>query len=43
MGREAARAELERAEQAAIAALAPFGERGGVLADAARFVAWRDR
>jgi farnesyl diphosphate synthase len=43
MGREAARAELERAEQAAIAALAPFGERGGVLADAARFVARRDR
>lgn len=43
LGIEAARAELQKAEDAAIAALAPFGERGAVLADAARFVARRER
>jgi farnesyl diphosphate synthase len=43
MGLEAARAELNRAEDAAIAALAPFGERAGTLIEAARFVARRDR
>jgi len=43
IGLEAARQELGRAEAAAIAALAPFGDRGAVLSDAARFVARRDR
>jgi farnesyl diphosphate synthase len=43
MGLEAARAELNRAEQAAIDSLAPFGARAAVLAEAARFVARRDR
>jgi farnesyl diphosphate synthase len=43
MGIAAARAELKRAEQDAIDALAPFGERGAVLAEAARFVASRDK
>jgi farnesyl diphosphate synthase len=43
MGLEAARAELRRAEAAAIAALAPFGERADILIAAARFVANRDR
>lgn len=43
LGIQAARAELQKAEDAAIAALAPFGERGAVLADAARFVARRER
>ncbi|HEX2841475.1 farnesyl diphosphate synthase [Hyphomicrobium sp.] len=43
MGLEEARAELKRAEQAALDALAPFGARGAVLADAARFVVRRDR
>jgi farnesyl diphosphate synthase len=41
MGVEAARAELRRVEQAAIDALAPFGAKGEVLAEAARFVANR--
>lgn len=43
MGAEAARAELKRAEQAAVDALAPFGARAATLAEAARFVARRDR
>ena len=43
MGRDAARAELARAEASAIEALAPFGSRAGNLIDAARFVAARDR
>jgi farnesyl diphosphate synthase len=43
LGLDAARAELRRAEQAAIEALAPFGARAGTLAEAARFVARRDR
>lgn len=43
MGLAAARAELNRAEAAAIDALAPFGARAEVLAEAARFVARRDR
>jgi farnesyl diphosphate synthase len=43
MGLEAARAELRRAEQAAIDALAPFGDRAETLIEAARFVARRDR
>jgi farnesyl diphosphate synthase len=43
MGLEAARAELRRAEQAAIDALAPFGARAGTLIEAARFVASRKR
>ena len=43
MGREAARAELERVEQAAIAALRPFGPRAATLIEAAHFVASRNR
>jgi farnesyl diphosphate synthase len=43
MGLEAARAELSKAEQAAINALAPFGARAETLIEAARFVARRDR
>ncbi len=43
MGLEAARAELHRAEAAAVAALAPFGARAEPLVEAARFVARRDR
>jgi farnesyl diphosphate synthase len=43
MGIEAARAELRRVEQAAIAALAPFGARAEPLIEAARFVASRNR
>lgn len=42
MGIDAARAELRRAEEAAIAALDPFGARAGPLIDAARFVASRE-
>jgi farnesyl diphosphate synthase len=41
MGLEAARASLAKAEQAAVAALAPFGARGDVLRAAARFVSQR--
>ena len=41
MGLDAARAQLVEAEQAAIAALAPFGDRAAMLADAARFVRMR--
>lgn len=43
MGIEAARAELRRVEQAAVDALAPFGQRAGTLIEAARFVANRNR
>jgi farnesyl diphosphate synthase len=43
MGLEAARAELARVEQAAIDAVEPFGARGEVLAEAARFVARREK
>ena len=43
LGIEAARAELQKAEREAIAALAPFGARGEMLAEAARFVARRER
>jgi farnesyl diphosphate synthase len=43
MGIEEARAELRRAEQAAVDALAPFGAKAEVLIEAARFVARRDR
>jgi len=43
MGLDATRAELNRAEQAAIDALAPFGARAETLIEAARFVARRDR
>ncbi|WP_295557920.1 polyprenyl synthetase family protein [uncultured Hyphomicrobium sp.] len=43
MGLQAARAELKRVEQAAIDALAPFGERAAALIEAARFVASRNR
>jgi farnesyl diphosphate synthase len=43
MGLDAARAELRRAEQAAIDALAPFGAKAETLVEAARFVARRDR
>ena len=43
LGLDAARAELQRAEQAAIDALAPFGPRAETLIEAARFVARRDR
>lgn len=43
MGLDAARAELRRAEQAAIDALRPFGERAEMLIEAARFVANRKR
>lgn len=43
LGIEAARTELQKSEDAAIAALAPFGERGAVLIEAARFVARRER
>lgn len=43
MGLEAARAELRRAEKAAIDALSPFGARAEVLIEAARFVASRKR
>ncbi|WP_333793713.1 polyprenyl synthetase family protein [Hyphomicrobium sp.] len=42
MGIDAARAELRRAEEAAIAALDPFGARARPLIDAARFVASRE-
>lgn len=42
LGIDAARAALRDAEEEAIAALAPFGERGAVLAEAARFVARRE-
>ncbi len=41
MGPDAARAELEAAERAAITALAPFGDRAGMLIEAARFVRLR--
>lgn len=41
MGLEAAQAELEAAERAAVAALAPFGERAAMLVEAARFVRMR--
>jgi farnesyl diphosphate synthase len=41
MGCEAARAELAHVEEQAAAALAPFGERGGTLREAARYVAQR--
>jgi farnesyl diphosphate synthase len=43
MGRDAARAELARVEQAAIDALARFGPRAETLIEAARFVASRNR
>ena len=43
LGIEAARAELQKVEQEAIAALAPFGAAAETLADAARFVARRER
>ena len=41
MGLEAARAQLAEAEGAAIAALAPFGDRAAMLVEAARFVRMR--
>ena len=41
LGPEAARAKLAEAEQAALDALAPFGERAAVLVEAARFAASR--
>ncbi len=43
MGIDAARAELKRVEQAAIAALYPFGERAATLIEAAHFVTSRNR
>lgn len=43
MGLEAARAELKRVEEAAIASLAPFGAKADTLIEAARFVASRNR
>lgn len=43
MGRDAARAELERVEQAAIDALSPFGARAETLIEATHFVASRNR
>jgi farnesyl diphosphate synthase len=43
MGLEAARAELARVEQAAIDAVEPFGARGAMLIEAARFVARREK
>ena len=43
MGIARARAELKRAEQAAIDALAPFGAKAETLIEAARFVAERNR
>ncbi len=43
MGLDAARAELKRAEQSAIDALEPFGQRADMLREAARFVASRKR
>ena len=43
MGLDAARAELRRAEAAAIAALHPFGATAETLIEAARFVASRNR
>lgn len=43
MGVAEARAELARAEDAAVDALAPFGARAATLIEAARFVARRDR
>jgi farnesyl diphosphate synthase len=43
LGVEKARAELRRTEEAAVAALAPFGARAATLIEAARFVARRDR
>jgi farnesyl diphosphate synthase len=41
LGPEAARSKLAEAETAAIEALAPFGDRAAVLAEAARFAASR--
>ncbi len=41
MGLDAARAKLAETEAAAIEALAPFGDRASVLAEAARFVSRR--
>jgi farnesyl diphosphate synthase len=43
MGCEAARAELARVEDQAAAALVSFGERAGMLREAARYVAHRQR
>ena len=43
MGRDAARAELKRAEEAAVDALRPFGARAATLVETARFVASRNR
>lgn len=43
LGIEAARAKLTQTQNAAISALAPFGDRGAVLAAAARFVATRQK
>jgi farnesyl diphosphate synthase len=42
MGLEAAQAKLAEIEAAAIATLAPYGTRGEVLAEAARYLARRD-
>jgi farnesyl diphosphate synthase len=42
-GVKGAKALLDDAVAEAVAVLAPFGKRGGVLADAARFAARRDR
>src|SRR5690606_24091052 len=41
-GVEDARRRLDEAIVEAVSALAPFGERAGVLADAARFIAARE-
>jgi farnesyl diphosphate synthase len=43
MGIDGARAELAQAAAQAVAALAPFGARGEILAEAAGFVARRER
>ena len=43
LGEEKARAELASLESEAVAALDRFGDKGAVLAEAARFVSRRER